>query len=626
MPSAIIRNISALWTRSGGGAAAKNLSADKRIITRATGGEAGLSFLTFSLPAPHGAVYKSAKLRLYNSAAINVSETTYVNRVTSGWSVAKTTWNSRPSFTNTGRVGVTKATAPKNTMWEFDVTAMLNAASNGTNPWMGFAISSGASTAWRYFYHPAASATYGPVLEVEWSEAPLAPQLLNPDISEAVSKVKPTLQTDFFDVVGETTMSAIQVQMSNAGSIPTWEGTPWWDSGTVLTDVPELDLADTAKVPAPPTLVSGSAYWWRVRVRDSGGIWSDWTMSAFYVQAKGTVTLNNPGASPNNFVEEATPPVLWSTAGMTQTAYQVMVWDADKTTLLLDTDKVTSADGSATLNSWKTVGVSDSPLEVGKTYQLELRVWDSVVRATTPGDPPYVTVERAFTYKETATVGPVTSIALIPNSSNPWATIEVARATAPDQFSLWRDGVCIMDNLDAANHDVGGGKYRIVDRTATPREQHKWMVKATVNSKTSTANPELTATVKPVTAYLSDYRGAWSVPFLNYSVDLGTSDGSSTTMALNSDEAITIYQGGGAREGDFVGILSGGVNSTTARQHLTRILEMRDPKNRGKTCVLTYADQSITCSVSQIDFQPTIYSEEICYAVSFHVAEKRTAL
>src|SRR5438045_3902968 len=83
-------------------------------------------------------------------SGISGAVTITVQRLTSKFSASRVTWNTKPTSTATGQVQVTKTGAPAGTMWEFDVTAMLQAVADGS-PWYGFRISvTGASAKWIY--------------------------------------------------------------------------------------------------------------------------------------------------------------------------------------------------------------------------------------------------------------------------------------------------------------------------------------------------------------------------------------------------------------------------------------------------------------------------------------------
>ena len=64
-------------------------------------------------------------------------------------------------------------------------------------------------------------------------------------------------------------MQSIQVQ-TNATDV--WTA-PTFDSGTVASSTPELDLNTTSYA----ALTDGQVIYWRVRVQDMAGLWSLWS-------------------------------------------------------------------------------------------------------------------------------------------------------------------------------------------------------------------------------------------------------------------------------------------------------------------------------------------------------------
>lgn len=619
MPKSTVTNIAATWLRTG--TPKKNLLAEKRIVIRATGGEGGLGLLTFTPPAPAGAVYKSVKFKMYNSSAAAGAETLYLNRVTSGWNVTKVTYDTRPNYTTAGRVSASRSNAPKNSVWEFDITSFMNAVSQGTINWYGFMITSGTAAVWRYFYHPRSDATaYIPVVEFEWYENPAQPQDLTPSDGRHISVAKPILQCDYFDINGENTIAGIQVQINTVNTFP-GSGGGYFDSGPVVTDSPQFDLEPTAY-----SINTGTVYYWRVRVKDNTDLWSEWSdVETFQRSAKPTLTINSPASPPGNIVEDSTPPILWGVTGGTQKSWQVLVWDETKAELVWDSGKTSGTDTSYTLSANWWLGLVNKyskGLEEGKVYNLEVRIWDALDRATLQNDPAYVTVERSFTFVPTATVTPAANLTVINQPNTPWARLEFTRTSAPDTFEILRNGVIIDTNVDPSMLDISEGKYVYIDRTAPPRRQHKWVVRSVVNGKASASNPEVLGTIRPRVAYLCSSDGKLVIPFFNASPDITPVTDGTQISAKNSPEAITVYMGGGGRVGTFAGIITGDIGGQSSQTYLNRLLSLREKANLGKPMILTYIDQSISCVISNIASESISWSDSVGYACSFSLTEK----
>lgn len=283
MTTVVLQNASDSFTLER--ASATNYNASTVLYTRTLTGEGCRSYLYFGIPFPKGVTILSAKLRLYQYAVTVGSATNVVQRIGSSWSVSKVTWATGPAVTG-ATVSLTKSSPAAKTLWEFDVTALLQTIANGAT-WYGFRVINTASVLTSFFSAQSAIVAMRPSLEITWSDVPLAPTQLYPSNGRAVSTSKPTVQCNFVDLAGDTTMSGINVQV-NATDVWT---SPSFDSGDVATNVPELDLSTTAFA----GVGAGSTVYWRVRVKDGAGLWSNWSASAsFAYQTQGTLTVNNP--------------------------------------------------------------------------------------------------------------------------------------------------------------------------------------------------------------------------------------------------------------------------------------------------------------------------------------------
>lgn len=255
----------------------------------ADSGKVTRSLLYWSLPFPRGVTILSAKIRMTQYGAITGAKTVSCYRLTSSWSATKVTWNTQPTWAAAG-VSASKTGTPANTVWEWDVSALMQSVSNGA-AWYGFLF--GSSQAQTRFFSPNyTTVTARPVLEVSWKDNPKKPTTLKPAAGRSVAIAKPTLQCDFTDISGDTSMASIQVKIFADLLTANANTTSEFDSGEVATDVPELDLTQTAYAGA----ASGATKYWRVRVKDGAGLWSDWSdPESWTYTTKGTLTINSPG-------------------------------------------------------------------------------------------------------------------------------------------------------------------------------------------------------------------------------------------------------------------------------------------------------------------------------------------
>lgn len=493
------------------------------------------SLLYFQNPAPRGATIISATLRVVSDDPWSGSRTITVKRVTQGWKAGRVNYNSRPSVTSTGAVAVTKSGPGANTVWEFDVTAHLQLASDGT-AWYGWQLES--NVADRKTFYSLNAGRHKPTLTVVWSDAPDAPTTLVPD-GGVVSLAKPVLRCDYTDVSGSTDMAAIQVQIDAADDFTA----PDFDSGEVASTEPELDLATTAYA----GLATGATTYWRVRVKDGAGLWSAWSASAsFTSQAKGAVSITNPAASPSNFVEEYTPPISWSHTGTTQAAYQVLIADtAYPSTYLHNSGKILGTANSYTLPA----GV----LRDGRTYRVVVRTWDQYSRENTPGDTPWVFATRDFTVQYSATPTPPSGESAAQQGQTPGITLSWQRGSAPDSWTIERDGAAIVTDLDPADTLVSGTSHAWTDWTAAPNTQHTYRIRAVVNGQMSSGGTDVTAEIPMDGIWLGDPdSGQWAL-IRGDGIEWEHAEDSATYTPLDADHVVRIVAGLRGLEGNVDG-------------------------------------------------------------------------
>lgn len=238
--------------------------------TLSIGGATTYSYLYFTRPMPLKAVVTSARLRLYYSGTWSTGANVVADRLAASLTVSRVTWNSRPGVVAGTTSPATAAPAgPNGTMIEVDVTAIMQSVANGA-PWYGLRLSTSASQ--RRFISAEGLSAYRPQLYVAWSEQPQAPTSLAPDGNDAVSKSKPTVRFQVTDVLGDTTIAAVNVQTATNATFTAG----LFDTGWVATDDPELDLSQTAF----PAMTSGQSLYWRVRVKDGAGLISAWSDDA----------------------------------------------------------------------------------------------------------------------------------------------------------------------------------------------------------------------------------------------------------------------------------------------------------------------------------------------------------
>lgn len=244
MGLATVKNAADTWINQSSGNQDRNYNTKPRLHMRAAASNNRYAFLYFNKPWPSGANIISAKLRVYTYEAWTGSNTLTAQRASQKWSVNKMTYN-RPA---TGGAAVTGATAATtisgpaaNTMFEIDVTALCQAVASGA-AWYGFRLSTNNAADVSIHSAQAPIGAFRPVLVVTWSEVPDEPDNLRPGGGRITSNGAPFLSWNFSDVNGDNNLANVQVQIG-ASQVLLDAGTATWDSGTIPSTEPNLDLS-----------------------------------------------------------------------------------------------------------------------------------------------------------------------------------------------------------------------------------------------------------------------------------------------------------------------------------------------------------------------------------------------
>lgn len=546
-----------------------------------SGSTGRLYYVYFNRSFPLGATIVSAKLRVYQrGAATGGTRTLYVRRVDSRWEESKITYADSPAITGAETQVTQGDSAVDGRVWELDVTPQMQAVADGA-PWYGLRLRSSIATL--LFIYARENPDLQPTLEVEWSDAPDAPSVLAPSNGRAVSIARPLLSFDYSDV-SDDAMSAYQLQMHTSDS---WTA-PSYDSGTVAAAEPLHQV--TFDVSA------GATWWWRVRVRDTTNLWSDWSDAVSFTRAgRPTVTITNPAASPAN-VYDPRPVFSWTVTGGTQTAFQVFVTDPiDPTEVLWTSGRTTTAIGSVQLGA-------DTVLSPGESYRMVLRVWDTVAREGTPADPAYTEVTRTFTFGLSGSVGAVTDLAATPGDGTPDVALEWRRTQQPDSFTIVRNGKTIASGLDPAQLLVTGTTYQWVDTTASPRDEHTYTVLAVDGGLASAGNPTDSATTRPTGLWLSSIDGADRIRISGADpISFDASEESEVYKPLGAKNPVLITQAVFGDTGRVNGHITDGkpVPLDDAKATWERLTN-RKLYPRGTTMVLTGVDKSMRVFIFNI--------------------------
>jgi len=460
------------------------------LIQNGSSGNTNRGFLFIKAPAPvqAGVTVISARLVLHLRSASHPNLTFHARAVASSWKARKITWNNQPDVVSGGLLGTAAVGsvtgAEKDSIVEFDVTNHMQAVADGA-AWFGWRLVLAEENRWATVVtSEGVSEWRRPRLIVEYSNAPAPPVDLSPSGGRMVSIENPIFRYSYLDYGGSRELMGHQIQIR-----PTGETTgDDFDTGAIPASEPEWDSSDSSW-----SIANGGSWRWRVRSQDAAGLWSKWSDWAHFERLnKGSLTLNNPGEAPNDFVQDVTPPITWTHSGpWSQEAWQVIVQQQSLAGwyTIHNTGKRAGNDDSYTLprGVLTTANWSTSPgtgWDVPTRYRVAVRTWDGQGRQATPGDPAWYHVRREFEVHEGATAN-VENLTVEQLGAWPFAILRWERATAPDYFHIARGGN-IIKTVTPDEVDQGDGTYQWIDMKATLNRPHTWAILPVVNGVMST--------------------------------------------------------------------------------------------------------------------------------------------
>lgn len=548
-----------------------------------------VGFIHMNNPAPLGATILSAKLRL-RSWTTTASAFVEVRRSQKRPAFSHLTWNNAPA-------GISGPGEPKEvsktsgaTEWEFDVTSHMQAVSDGA-AWYGWRVEATNPSGDVRFHSQDSGA--GPVLEVEWSDRPDAPTALSPMGGRVVSVTHPVLTFDVVDVAGDTTLSAVQVQINGTASM----SSPAFDSGRVLTSTPRLRLADTSY----PGAVQGTTQYWRARAQDGAGLWSDWSnVTSFNYAGRGTLTVTSPSEA-GLTISDDTPVVAWNLAGRSQAAYQVIVaWVSWPSKWLWTSGKVTSTATSITVPR----GVIKHD---DRNFRITVRVWDTLDRVTTPGDPARYQVERDVHFDDDAGVAPVDELYVDSLNDPPEVVLTGTRGTTPDRWMVLR-GNEIIHSCDGIDLHVEGDRYEYVDRTAPGMTEARYRLQPVENGVRAWGNPVAACKPDPQYLWLISLDGSLAVPLLDAELEWEPQSQTELLTPLGSRRPVMVRHSLGARTGTVSGRIVTDVPGVyvEAAEHKQTL---RQIEAAGQQVRLVSGDENVPAIIYDLNLSPRSFED-----------------
>ena len=569
-------------------------------------------YLYWNRPFPLKATILSAKFVWYSTARAGTGTRGWrFNRLAVGFSDSKVVYNTRPTTFIAGSKDA-NATLPivDKTRFEVDITDWMQTVSMG-GPWYGIRVIPTTfedAVLWMYseiYTDP----SLRPRVEITWSDNPNTPQGLSPGGGRAVGLAKPVVKAQYIDVSGSTSLQAVRAQFNSADA---WTA-PSFDSGWVLSSVPELDTSRT-DMPGGvwAGLADGVTTFWRIQFRDAAGLESPWSAATtFKRDDKGVLTVNNPPVGTPK-VEDATPPIAWTFTGETQSAYQIQIYHVVNSVRIIDWDtgKITGTGTSFTVPA----GAINEPTNT--TYTVVVRIWDNKAREATPGDNTYVEVTRDFTFIPGATTGS-TGITAVPDSTGkPRVVLTWQAATFPDRFNILRNGHVIAAALDPNDTFVSGTTHTYTDRTPSPRRSLVYQVQRVVNDIASASNSTATTQVNSIGIWLQELvsgidlqiYGREGRPF-----ELGAVETVLQGIAPDS-VPVAINQSLGGLQGTISGTLMT-YGSFTAQQWRDRFIQLRNM--RVKQFYLTSGDYTFRVVCQDFTYEQKTNKPDPEFFVSF---------
>lgn len=589
-------------TNAASGYTAKNYASSTSIVLDSSPARSGYYY--FAKPFAANATIVSATLTLYQKGvAAGGTRTLTVQRAATAWTESKITHANKPAV-----VGLTATRALGNggvdgRAWTFDVQPLLSQVAAG-GVWFGFKVTSDISTALSFFTKNYTK--FRPTLTIEWSTGPATPNELHPSNGRAISGARPLLR--FGSATAAAQIASYQVQINTSD---VWTS-PATDTGQVFSaEAQHLVTADVA---------AGVLQYWRVRVWDANGVASAWSASTSFIRtAKSALAITFPAASPNNFVNDATPPIDWTFAG-TQTKFQVAIVDAANPAIIYHNSGVKT---SAALSYELPNGVLTA---TASEYLLVIRAWDNVARESIPGDPAYVEAIRAFTFELSATVDPVTGLVAMVQDLTPFVTFAWTSAVTPDAFRFFVDGKVSGRALDPVDVLESGTSYSHTLTGLSPRRAHSVVVARVVNKVTSSANAATSVITEPEGIWLSELDGSNAVCILTDD-NLGTWDTAEVSAAykpIGTRYSVPLTQTLGARNGNISGALLGeqaAFPTLTIDDWCERAEDLADPA--GQLLRLALTDTAVTVCVQKMLIQPA--NEDGDVGISFEFYEQPKA-
>lgn len=596
-----VRNAVDTWTDES--RPTKVIKQASTFVTQTAGGSDRFGWLYFSIPFPRGAKIIDARLHLYNLTVMAGSHTITVRRASAKYSVNRITHANRPGVTGSTAT-LNRPSAPVGSLWDVDVTALMQEVSNGA-PWYGFRVSEGSSAVLRWYATDAVTGPRRPALVITWSMAPDEPDLLTPSDGLAVDTDFPVLTYDFSDPTGEGDLAAQQVQTS-ATEAALLAGTPDWDSGEVATTLPQYDTSSGSF----PGVDVDEVVWWRVRVKDASGDWSDWSDPVEFTRKD----LGVAAITTTNITEGSPTISMTYTGGGTPTAFRMMVSKGSEPDAIIH---------DSAMQDWDTnynipFGVVDDPDD---SYVINVRIWDDIARVAIPGSPNYAEDSATLSVLFDVGVAAPTSVSVASDPMLPIGHLTWDHIGTATEFQILRStdaGVTwtYIGEVDAIDAETGGSPGYEWDDTSPPAYQSvMWGVVAVIAGEQSSIVTD-TASIRRLAPFLFRAGGINPVCFLNASFSMGFTDVHGLHEPL-AGSAVLVTQKLGKKAGRCSGRLVDEVpiDGLDSKVMIDNFLIMR--QYVGEVLFLARGDETLRVNAYNFSYDIVTDAGGVSYVASF---------
>lgn len=568
------------------------------------------TYLTFTRPKlPQGSVITSAVLRVHpgptsGSGTITVN----LHKLTEGFDPNSVSWDDLPTVSTllasvTGRTWYASA-APM----DFAITAEVQNIIDG-GAWFGWRLSSSSTDASQFIY--SGQSELPMTLTIDYTAPPPAPIDLYPNSNGKVNSSKPTLM---WTSPGSQTSDQLsfQVQVASDANFTT----SLYTSNEISSKAASYDL-NTAS-PTFTALTNGQSRWWRVRVKNTMGLWSPYSAGAqFTFESAKIVTITAPSGTT---FSDPTPVITWTYSG-TQQAYQVLVTAPDGTIW----------DSAVLHGTTQTLTLPTGVVRLeGNVYKVLVRVWANTSILSVPGTPAYDTASKDLTWTPTGAVEPVQLLItpetpLLPARLVRW---EYTSGATPSRFYIrrWRNGVQeqVWDLPAAPLREGVTNWYRMVDGLPPGRADVTYTVNTILSTGATSAAILATVKLNHKMPWILSVHDRINRAFclVNYTVDSGLTEISNVVTPINGAPYLAL-QSVGRYNGSMSGIISGaatdGNPTWTSAKMKEHYMWMR---NGNRRVYMVWQDQAIEAFIYQMTCDSLgVEGNQTDYAVSFNFVQ-----